>query len=152
MGIREDENKVSTKPRTILVRFKEEEEIINPEDIDPSVGKFRNLIQTTIVPRKKIKLDSAFSVNPNSEKSFHILKPQIESSLHLSPNPILSTSLSIKLGLHLPNPAPDVNINEPLNENLKLSNIDSSEKDSIDLPKKKKYAKEAWPGRRPSLL
>ena len=133
------------------MRFKEEEDVINPEDIDPNVGKFRNLIQTTIVPRKKIKLDSGFSVSSNTEKSFNILKPQIDSSFHSFSNPILSTSLSIKLGINLPNPAPDVNIDEPLTE-IESTHSDTNEEEASSCPKKKKYAKEAWPGRRPALL
>jgi nuclear inhibitor of protein phosphatase 1 len=34
------------------VTFNEEEEIINPEDVDPSVGRFRNLVHTTVIPTK----------------------------------------------------------------------------------------------------
>ena len=34
------------------ITFNEEEEVINPEDIDPSVGRFRNLVQTTVIPTK----------------------------------------------------------------------------------------------------
>jgi len=34
------------------ITFNDEEEVINPEDIDPSVGRFRNLVQTTVIPTK----------------------------------------------------------------------------------------------------
>lgn len=34
------------------VTFNEDEEVINPEDVDPSVGRFRNLIHTTVIPSK----------------------------------------------------------------------------------------------------
>lgn len=41
------------------VQFNEDEIIINPEDIDPSIGRFRNLIQSTVVPvaAKRTKFD-----------------------------------------------------------------------------------------------
>jgi hypothetical protein len=37
------------------ITFNEEEIIINPEDVDPSVGRFRNLIETTVIPKKVIE-------------------------------------------------------------------------------------------------
>ncbi len=40
------------KPRRPRLTFNDEEEIINPEDVDPSVGRFRNMVETTIIPRK----------------------------------------------------------------------------------------------------
>lgn len=44
----------SRKRKKRGVTFSEDEEIINPEDIDPSVGRFRNLVHTTIIPSKVI--------------------------------------------------------------------------------------------------
>lgn len=46
------------------VSFNEEVDIINPEDIDPTIGRFRNLVKSTIVPNantpfKKLKLQSS---------------------------------------------------------------------------------------------
>lgn len=43
------------------VSFNEDVDIINPEDIDPSVGRFRNLIKSTVIPNsgqgsKRLKL------------------------------------------------------------------------------------------------
>jgi nuclear inhibitor of protein phosphatase 1 len=40
------------RKRKIRLTFNEEEMIINPEDVDPSVGRFRNLIETTVIPKK----------------------------------------------------------------------------------------------------
>ena len=37
------------------VSFNEEEDIINPEDVDPSIGRFRNMVQTTIVIPNKVR-------------------------------------------------------------------------------------------------
>ncbi|KAJ8386288.1 hypothetical protein AAFF_G00174840 [Aldrovandia affinis] len=45
------------KRRSSRVSFSDDEEIINPEDIDPSVGRFRNMIQTAVVPMKKKKAE-----------------------------------------------------------------------------------------------
>lgn len=42
----------TVKKKRKSVIFNEEEQVINPEDVDPSVGKFRNLLQTTIVLNK----------------------------------------------------------------------------------------------------
>ncbi|EJW81537.1 hypothetical protein WUBG_07553 [Wuchereria bancrofti] len=39
------------------VAFIEEETIINPEDIDPTVGRFRNLVATAIISTKRKSLD-----------------------------------------------------------------------------------------------
>ncbi len=41
-----------TGKRRIRITFNEEEEVINPEDIDPSVGRFRNMVETTVIPKK----------------------------------------------------------------------------------------------------
>lgn len=45
-----------TKRKRNPVTFNEEEEVINPEDIDPSIGRFRNLVQTTVIPNAKVNL------------------------------------------------------------------------------------------------
>ena len=71
------------------VHFNEEEIVINPEDIDPSVGKFRNLVQSTIVPvsNKRMRLEntgSFFSSPPNLYAEHkHILHHPI---MHSAPN------------------------------------------------------------------
>lgn len=36
------------------VHFSDADEVINPEDVDPSIGRFRNLIQETFIPNKVI--------------------------------------------------------------------------------------------------
>ncbi len=38
------------------VHFNDTDEVINPEDVDPSVGRFRNLVQETFIPNKVIAL------------------------------------------------------------------------------------------------
>lgn len=53
LGITDDDVHKSTRKRKKKgISFNDDEEVINPEDVDPSVGKFRNLIQTTVVPSK----------------------------------------------------------------------------------------------------
>jgi hypothetical protein len=53
LGITDDEiHKITRKRKKKGISFNDDEEIINPEDVDPSVGRFRNLIQTTVVPSK----------------------------------------------------------------------------------------------------
>lgn len=45
---------VKRKKRSIT--FNDEEEVINPEDIDPNVGRFRNLVHTSLVIPTKVSL------------------------------------------------------------------------------------------------
>ncbi|XP_036334238.1 nuclear inhibitor of protein phosphatase 1 [Rhagoletis pomonella] len=207
------------------VTFNDEEIIINPEDVDPTVGRFRNLVQTTVVPAKRARFDSGGQMGIQStpsggailsnaalsssgstahqmfQQSLAELKQQVSSaplspsslyqglpaSVHDShPNPSLkfnssSTDFDItpiamgtKLGLLLPNPAPDVTpvVAEPspvkplmgvgaaqrlgqANANLRfdphgVAGASASESGGHG-PQKKKYAKEAWPGRKPML-
>lgn len=133
------------------ITFKEEEDIINPEDIDPTVGKFRNLVQTAVVPNKKAKLDSSSSFL--DEKPFHVIKPgssrDLATSTKPSYNPLLSNSMSIKLGISLPNPTPDLYEDVDVGPQPDVSDT-AEEEPQVD--RKKKYAKEAWPGKKPGLL
>ncbi|KRY21595.1 Translocation protein SEC63 -like protein [Trichinella patagoniensis] len=48
---------LNRKRKAKCVSFVDEEEIINPEDVDPKVGRFRNLVQTAVIPRKKQHMD-----------------------------------------------------------------------------------------------
>ena len=73
--------------------------------------------------------------------------------------------MSTKLGIPLPNPAPDIEIAPPgLESALPLggmgmgatvnttgmSGLEGVQFEDEDEPKKKKYAKEAWPGKKPT--
>ncbi|KAF5395932.1 hypothetical protein PHET_11408 [Paragonimus heterotremus] len=42
----------SGKRKHYNVHFSDADEVINPEDVDPSVGRFRNLVQETFIPNK----------------------------------------------------------------------------------------------------
>ena len=60
------------------VTFNEEEIIINPEDIDPSVGRFRNLVETTVIPKKVTNLPP----NPEFETSGISFKNCYDYNMH----------------------------------------------------------------------
>lgn len=118
----------SKKKKRRSVTFNEEEIIINPEDINPAIGRFRNLIQTTVVPAKRIKLDSVIGTpQTSSDLSKHMhpnnFIPQLYEDLPpatvgesskmdtFSANIDSTTSmtnLGSKLGILFPNPAPEV--------------------------------------------
>lgn len=57
LGIPDEEIRpTSRKRKKKLLTFSEEEEVINPEDVDPSVGRFRNMIHTTVIPTKVLQV------------------------------------------------------------------------------------------------
>lgn len=59
------------------------------------------------------------------------------------------SSLSSRLGMVLPNPAPDVDMGQEFAQPTPFVPPTQSAADSLE-PKKKKYAKEAWPGKKPA--
>lgn len=75
-------------------------------------------------------------------------------SSHGPISPLFTPSLSVKLGLHLPNPAPDIDLEPPEvipDYTITVTNPNvSNEANMTQEPKKKKYAKEAWPGKKPT--
>uniref|UniRef100_A0A8R1TJY0 FHA domain-containing protein n=1 Tax=Onchocerca volvulus TaxID=6282 RepID=A0A8R1TJY0_ONCVO len=124
------------------VAFIEEETIINPEDIDPTVGRFRNLVATAIISTKRKSLDEGTEQRtkegPTQKK---ILRPG---------RPMIS-SLSIVM-----NAAPDLelyakSLPEPTSGHIgpfvQGAHRIHDDEDG-DAPHKKKYAKESWPGRK----
>ncbi|XP_060536465.1 nuclear inhibitor of protein phosphatase 1 isoform X2 [Cylas formicarius] len=158
LGITDDAEKrnKNRKRKRQSVSFNEDEEIINPEDIDPSIGRFRNLVQTTIIPTssKRMKLGDSLGV-PHTEFKvpkvlhhppdlYNDLPPETQSSSVSNIN--IYSSLSSRLGMVLPNPAPDVDMGLAAATPFIPQQVQAS--DSLE-PKKKKYAKEAWPGKKP---
>lgn len=192
LGITDDvklkKNKNKRKRRNVT--FNDEECIINPEDIDPNVGRFRNLIQTTVVPTKRSRIENNIlgysasistagsttdvtkHLNPSSfiPHLYQDLPPignkisgknedYHETGSGLDVNVSSIPTFASKLGLPLPNPAPEVSpqpdqihstsitttgpFNKMPENNMEMSNPNE--------PRKKKYAKEAWPGRKPLL-
>ncbi|CAH1393041.1 unnamed protein product [Nezara viridula] len=176
IGSAEAEAAVRPKRRRRSVTFSEEEEVINPEDVDPSVGRFRDMVHTTVIPTKRNRFDG---IGPTSgltheEVKFVHLKhfshptaqlytdlphpdntQQQSVSLPQTSSSILSSVLASRLGISLPNPAPEVEMIRHVavapvvvNQVVKETDTDNSQ------PKKKKYAKESWPGKKtvPTLL
>lgn len=183
--------KKNQKRKKKLVTFNEEEIIINPEDIDPSVGRFRNLVQTTVLPtsskRQKIDHFSTTSLSMETQKPFIAQQPYVPSLYQGLNTPIneaqtntvdtnvLAQGAFGSKFLILPNPAPEVSTDliassstvtkstytgwviqlftitftfsfpAPTKDELTRTDPTSNE------PKKKKYAKEAWPGRKPLM-
>lgn len=64
---------------------------------------------------------------------------------------IAFTSISPRLGLNLPNPAPEVemSLNQMQIDLMHVKEVNESTESYASEPKKKKYAKEAWPGKKP---
>ncbi|KAL6732411.1 hypothetical protein Aduo_003173 [Ancylostoma duodenale] len=123
------------------VAFIEQEEIINPEDVDPSIGRFRNLVATAIISNNPNKRTAP--ATKGQEPPRKIVRPFRDVSLT---SPMCST-----LGGMALNAAPDLELYsktlpEPGQHNLHphVVSMDSDE------PHKKKYAKESWPGRKPT--
>ncbi|XP_012266299.1 nuclear inhibitor of protein phosphatase 1 isoform X1 [Athalia rosae] len=170
LGITDDDvHKATRKRKKKGITFNDDEEVINPEDVDPSVGRFRNLVQTTVVPSKRMRMEGGLislseeshnmmkHLQPSSiiPQLYHDLPPEQFSNAHssMASNPFNTalTSLTSRLGIALPNPAPEVEM-APHQMQAEVQHIPdisgSSEPHSLE-PKKKKYAKEAWPGKKP---
>ncbi|CAO1436789.1 unnamed protein product [Diamesa tonsa] len=173
LGIANEPNKKHNKRKRVT--FNEDEIVINPEDIDDSIGRFRNLVQSTVVPNKRFKMSSgamsaslSFSSAPNTSSATENIHKNI---LH---HPIMSANLYADLPsssadsdyhtekdesllnpfaskLLLPNPAPEIEIiskPEPQVQFKHPGHLDDHHDNidfDMDTPKKKKYAKEAWP-------
>lgn len=139
---------VNKKRKHLSVSFREEEDVINPEDIDPSVGKFRNLIHTAVIPNKRLS-----DQGRRSSKDYHVLRPDHSDSAVApeSLHPLLSNALSGTLGMQLPNPAPDV-LPDDAASPFATVHVQETEASDTCPEKKKKYAKESWPGRKPALF
>lgn len=167
LGITDDTEKRTTnrKRKRQCVSFNEDEEIINPEDIDPNIGRFRNLVQTTVIPTSSKRAKIAESIGIQSSE-FRMPKPlhnvhqttggtpdlyndlPPESHGGSSGNLNIYSSLSSRLGIVLPNPAPDVDMGTTFSNPSPFVPQQAQAADSME-PKKKKYAKEAWPGKKP---
>jgi nuclear inhibitor of protein phosphatase 1 len=125
------------------VSFNEGEEIINPEDVDPDVGKFRNMVQSTIVaPRKRVFVTSTFSFMSDS----HSPTSTIVSPASKTPRSPTSFFSSVTV-----NPAPDIPLT-PVSVTAAPLPVPTPvfAEELADVKPRKKYAKEAWPGKKPS--
>ncbi|XP_008553800.1 nuclear inhibitor of protein phosphatase 1 [Microplitis demolitor] len=171
LGITDDDVHKSTRKRKKKgITFNDDEEVINPEDVDPSVGRFRNLVQTTVVPSKRMRLEGgliSLSDDVHHHHHHHMKHFQPINTSHLyqdlppeqytpsshTNNPYSSlTSVTSRLGIALPNPAPDVDMTpSQMQQDVvpPIPEIPATAETLAHEPKKKKYAKEAWPGKKP---
>lgn len=62
---------------------------------------------------------------------------------------LFSSSLASRLGLALPNPAPEVEMTPPPMPPPVFQPGTGNPAEMAHEPRKKKYAKEAWPGKKP---
>ncbi|EDO47533.1 predicted protein [Nematostella vectensis] len=144
-----------------IVAFKDVEEIINPEDVDPSVGKFRNMVHTSVVvPTKKMR-----GAGPGGGPT---MTENITKRLQNFPySQGLYTNLPSATGEEPTSPTsptaslPKLNITsapEVISPDQQQINIEPqpSVVQPVAMPgvpaeaPKKKYAKEAWPGKKPT--
>ncbi|XP_066529585.1 protein phosphatase 1, regulatory subunit 8a isoform X2 [Hoplias malabaricus] len=155
------------KRRSSRVSFSEDEEIINPEDIDPSVGRFRNMVQTAVVPLKKKKLEGHGGLSLEDSAARRMQNFQLSSGLYgdlpptshdegvQSPGAQSGSAMLGGLPLPFPNPAPEVDLSPPTVQPPPMLNPPSAPgpfitAETLNEPRKKKYAKEAWPGKKPT--
>lgn len=191
---------IAPKKKKKCVSICEEEDVINPEDIDPSVGRFRNMIQTTVfIPNKKKRPsqqihiiqaqaevihkrpkqdgDEEISTGEYTQQELYSESEEEEDEFH-DEELEQSTALGFSMGINL---APDVDENKPQGHNesetiirkqqqilqqhqqqlihqqqqtlqLQRQHIESKQllESDAEFLKKKIYAKEAWPGRKPA--
>ncbi|PAA61104.1 hypothetical protein BOX15_Mlig000701g2 [Macrostomum lignano] len=195
------------------ITFADEDDVINPEDVDPTVGRFRNLVYETFIPnsgkKTKFAVGSQDDSHGHNQLHYHqqshsadedsIATNATSASSGIGGDSLSASALSLgafsaaaKLGLALPNLTPDVDVEPPpvasttasvatssavpvINNNtapnagktagspaVVAAGSDeaheagtaaaSSAGEALDTPRKKKYAKEAWPGKKPGFL
>lgn len=142
MPVDEQAKTISKKRKSVT--WNNEEDVINPEDVDPSIGKFRNSCSVTIIPAKRARPGSTPSMNtvPKRATIAQNFAPKRQ-----EPKPSLYQNLPSSLPDITSAPDPD-KIPE-----LPASFFDKGVKSSADEDDSKKskfYEKEAWPGRKPN--
>ena len=115
------------------------------------------MIQSSIIPRATARhqltgFGLSQQVSDTKTRHENVVRQDLYEEEELGQ---FSTTLSSSLGLSLPNPAPMVEIeaNEAAVTSPDLRGEKRPHGEIVDIdesiPKKKKYAKEAWPGRKP---
>ncbi|KAI1901711.1 hypothetical protein AGOR_G00037200 [Albula goreensis] len=154
------------KRRSSRVTFSDEEEIINPEDVDPSVGRFRNMIQTAVVPmkKKKVEVHGTLGLEDSVARRTHnfpfgggLYGDLPPTSHEAGTHPAAAQGGTTILGglpLPFPNPAPEVDLTPTTTQPPVTLNPTPTPgpyaSEPLNEPRKKKYAKEAWPGKKPT--
>lgn len=152
------------KRKNSRVTFSEDDEIINPEDVDPSVGRFRNMVQTAVVPVKKKRVEGPGSwawkkQGAGACKTLLSVEDSMgpaptHSEAGSQPHGIHGTALIGGLPMPYPNLAPDVDLTPVVPSAVNMNpapNPAVYNPEAVNEPKKKKYAKEAWLARSPHL-
>ncbi|KAM6045529.1 nuclear inhibitor of protein phosphatase 1 isoform X2 [Calonectris borealis] len=152
------------KRKNSRVTFSDDDEIINPEDVDPSVGRFRNMVQTAVVPVKKKRLENPGSLTTDDSASRRMQNFPYSGGLYGGLPPTHNEAGSQSHGVHgtaligglpmpYPNLAPDVDLTPVVPSTVNMNpapNPAVFNPEAVNEPKKKKYAKEAWPGKKPT--
>ncbi|KAF4793725.1 nuclear inhibitor of protein phosphatase 1 isoform X1 [Turdus rufiventris] len=152
------------KRKNSRVTFSDDDEIINPEDVDPSVGRFRNMVQTAVVPVKKKRLENAGSLSTDESASRRMQSfpysgglygglPPTHNEAGTQSHSVHGTALIGGLPMPYPNLAPDVDLTPVVPSTVNMNpapNPAVFNPEAVNEPKKKKYAKEAWPGKKPT--
>ncbi|KAG8451180.1 hypothetical protein GDO86_003438 [Hymenochirus boettgeri] len=150
------------KRRNSRVTFSEDDEIINPEDVDPSVGRFRNMVQTALVPVKKKKMETTGSLSLEDSVGRRVQNFPFSGGLYGGLPPTHAEGgaqtagghgTALMGGMPFPNLAPEVDLAPatPTVVPITVAPTPSSfAAEAVNEPKKKKYAKEAWPGKKPT--
>jgi len=137
------------------VVFAEREEVINPEDVDASVGRFRNLISVQIIPNKRARSTGLAPVNTPVKKHVQdFYNKGLYGDMESHGNMATKTSgiaMQDNKNATAINLCPDVN-DEPImfespTEIIQPEPSKQIEDFSLD-EKKKIYHKEAWPGKK----
>ncbi|XP_031556932.1 nuclear inhibitor of protein phosphatase 1-like [Actinia tenebrosa] len=143
------------------VSFRDSEEIINPEDVDPSIGKFRNMVQTSVVvPNKKTRgpLSPGISLTDNITKRLQSFPysqglyanlPGTNTDEPTSPTSPTASMPKLNITSAPEVISPGVEPMEVHPEPLVARANVLRPAQPVEAPKKK-YAKEAWPGKKPT--
>ena len=133
------------------------DEIINPEDVDPSVGRFRNMVQSSFVPTsKRIRLD--LTTDPCSD--FNTALTCVTSSEETAglysglDQPAHSDGAIDSRGSMVISAAPKVDEPSTFLSSLLSPTAPTNPLHTeavLNKNSKKIYAKEAWPGKKPSV-
>nr|CAB3265101.1 nuclear inhibitor of protein phosphatase 1-like [Phallusia mammillata] len=135
------------------VAFAGEEEVINPEDIDSSVGRFRNMISVQMIPNKRPR-ESTGLVSASTDVKKHIqefynqgLYEDLDKEEERKPDPVPA-----RMSGFVPNLAPEIEDTGEvaIETSLTIERPQVFTEKTKDLKQRKKYVKEAWPGKRPA--
>jgi len=152
------------------VVWAEREEVINPEDIDSSIGRFRNMVSVEIIPNKRKRESTGLVSNAPETPKKHVqefynkgLYEDVENFVSdLTKSSSGTSSIPGRVSSFVPNLAPDVE-DEPMTISpsktspekaaAKAAALAAAETPpsgkQTDIKPRKKYIKEAWPGKRP---